>query len=126
MQNNQPRSRSRRRSSVNAPNLDWRWIVVLLLLLGMLQRGPLLTMVLPAVGAYLAIRAGLIIWRGGTSQFGHPKETYWRGRRIDLTPARSPDHTVPIAQRALALLALAVGLGLAFLALSTAVRVIPF
>jgi hypothetical protein len=86
MQNHQPRSRSRPRTSVNTPNRDWRWIVVLLLLLGMFQRGPLLTMVLPAVGAHLAIRAGLIIWRGGTSGFGHPKETYWRGRRIDLTP----------------------------------------
>jgi hypothetical protein len=126
MQNDQPHSRPKRRTISNAPNLDWRWIVALVLVLGLFQHGPLLTIVLPALGAYLAIRAGLIIWRSGTLGLGRPKETYWRGQRIDLTPARPADHTVPMAQRALALLAFAVGLGLTLLALSAAVRVIPF
>jgi hypothetical protein len=103
---------------------DWRWIAVLLLGLVFARRySPILTIVLLLAGAYLAIRAGIAAWRGGSWAASGRRETYWRGQRIDL-PARESSGLGALIQRALAALAIAVGLGLAGFALSLIVRII--
>ena len=76
----------------------WRWIVVLLLGLVFARRsGPILMIVLQLAGAFLAIRAGKVAWRAGSWRVSGPRETYWRGRRIDLpaTPSRDSDSILP-------------------------------
>jgi hypothetical protein len=103
---------------------DWRWIAVLLLGLVFARRySPILMIVLLLAGAYLAIRAGMAAWRAGSWGASGPRETYWRGRRIDLPSAPSSVYS-SIVQRALAALAIVVGLGLAGLALSMVVRIV--
>jgi len=64
------------------------WIILLLVIL--LARGfyltPVLLLLMPAGGAYLLYQ-GLQVWRGEGGRFSARRETYWRGRRIEL-PAR--------------------------------------
>jgi hypothetical protein len=86
-----------------------------------LQRSSLFSGVLLAVGAYLALRAGFLMWVRGPLRVGGTKETYWRGRRIDLEPVkrvRQADPALPPAQAALYLV---LGAGLAVAALVSVV-----
>ena len=124
LRNNQPDQRPKRRTAPDMLLFDWRW--VLLLLLGPVfarRYSPLLMIVLLFVGAYLAIRAGVAAWCGGTWLTGRPRETYWRGQRIEL-PSSSSRGSRLIMQRALGALAIAAGLGLAGLGLSMVVRIL--
>ena len=124
MRSNQPEQRPKRRSVPDMLPFDWRWVVLILLGLVFARRySPLLMIILLLVGAYLAINAGVAAWRGGAWLAGRPRETYWRGQRIELPspPARG---SAALVQRALAALAIAAGLGLAGLALSMVVRMV--
>jgi hypothetical protein len=124
MRDDQPNIRLKRRTTPDMLTFDWRWIVVLLLGLVFARRSsPILMIVLLLAGAYVAIRAGMVAWRDGSWSVSGPKETYWRGRRIDL-PASPSSGAGSILQRALAALAIVVGFGLAGLALSMVVRIV--
>jgi hypothetical protein len=124
MQNNQPEQRPKRRTMPDMLPFDWRWVVLILLGLVFARRySPLLMIVLLLVGAYLAINAGVAAWRGGARQAGRPRETYWRGQRIEL-PSAAGRRSGTLVQRALAALAIVAGLGLAALALSMVVRIV--
>jgi hypothetical protein len=104
---------------------DWRWIVLILLGLVFARRySPLLVIVLLLVGAYLAFSAGVAAWRGGGwLAGGRPRETYWRGQRIEL-PSSPARRSGTLVQRAMAALAIMAGLGLGGLALSMVVRML--
>jgi hypothetical protein len=124
MRNNQPEQRPKRRSVPDMLPFDWRWIVLILLGLVFARRySPLLMIVLLAVGAYLAISAAVAAWRGGAWLAGRPRETYWRGQRIEL-PSAPARRSGTLLQRVLAALAIVAGLGLAGLALSMVVRIV--
>jgi hypothetical protein len=124
MRNDQPNIRPKRRTAPDMLSFDWRWIVVLLLGLVFAGRySPVLMIVLLLAGAYVAIRAGMAAWRDGSWRASGPRETYWRGRRIDL-PATPSSGSGSIVQRVLAALAIIVGVGLAGLALGMVVRIV--
>ena len=124
MHDDRPNMRPKRRTTTDMLAFDWRWIVVLLLGLAFARRySPILVIVLLLAGAYLAIRAGLDAWRAGSWRASRSRETYWRGQRIDLPPAPS-SRAGSIAQRALAALAIVVGIGLAGLALTMVVGIV--
>jgi hypothetical protein len=124
MRNNRPDQRPKRRSVPDMLPFDWRWVVLMLLGLVFARRySPLLMIVLLSVGAYLAISAGVAAWRGGAWSAAQPRETYWRGQRIEL-PSSPARRSGMLVQRALAALAIVAGLGLASLALSMVVRIV--
>jgi hypothetical protein len=75
--------------------------------------------VLCAIGAYLAIRAGLAAWRGDSLASGGTKETYWRGRRIEMMPAPNHRRSISTSQRMQAALYLVVGVSLLAVVLVT-------
>jgi hypothetical protein len=105
MRGDQPNIRPKRRTTPDMLPFDWRWIVVLLLGLVFARRySPILMIMLLLSGAYVAIRAGMVVWRDGPWKVSGPRETYWRGRRIDL-PATPSSGAGSILQRALAALA---------------------
>lgn len=68
--------------------------------------------------AWLVLQAGLRTWRGGPLPGRHRKETYWRGRRINLERQANETKTVPVRPSRLTILCLALGTGLAGIALS--------
>lgn len=69
---------------MNTWQIDWRWTAILVLAGILLSRwSPLIAVVAVVAGAYLALRGGSVSWRRGALR-RRPKETYWRGRRIDF------------------------------------------
>ncbi len=68
--------------------------------------------------AWLVLQAGVRAWRGGPLPGRHGKETYWRGRRIDLQPRANRTRTVPVRPPLQTILCLALGTALAGIALS--------
>jgi hypothetical protein len=81
---------------MKAPIIHWRWFALLLLFATLTARSlPLVSIVVLACGAVLAIRTGLGCWGRGPFVAGRPKETYWRGRRID-SPVRPTPHRITI------------------------------
>jgi hypothetical protein len=77
---------------VGRTTVDWRWIVMILVVLVFFGIVRLnipreLAVLLLALGGYWAVMAGLQPWRQPGALLGSPKVTYWRGQRIEL-PAR--------------------------------------
>ena len=104
---------------------DWRPIAIIaIVLLLLVPRGPYLTVVLLALGAWLALRTGLAAWRGAGRR-GGPKVTYWRGRRIEIDrPERTSGRLAPVGPTLVAVLCLALGLWLAYAALLMFARLV--
>ncbi len=100
-------------------NLNWPTIGSLLL--GAVVVAPwsiLVAGLLLGGAAWLVLQAGVRAWRGAPMPSRHGKETYWRGRRIDLEPRATGTKTVPGRPPLQTILCLALGTGLAVLALS--------
>ena len=109
---------------MNSIHIDWRWMAVLLVGVALtLQGSPAIAGALLAVGAYLALRAGFLTWGRGPLRSGGGKETYWRGRRIDIEPSNTVRRADPALPPAQAALFLAFGAGLVVAALVTVVGV---
>ena len=65
-------------------HIDWRGTAILVLASVVLSHwSPLLAMVVVLAGVYLALGGGAPGWRRGLLR-RRRKETYWRGRRIDV------------------------------------------
>jgi hypothetical protein len=95
------------------------WSVVLILLLGaslFAQWSTLGAGLLLGGAAYLLLQAGYRAWRGGPLLRRQVKETYWRGRRIELEPRANRTWTVPARSPLQTILYLALGTGLAVIA----------
>jgi hypothetical protein len=64
--------------------IDWRWTAILVVLGLLLSHwSPLIAVAAVLVGAFLALWGGPLARRHGLFR-QRPKETYWRGRRIDV------------------------------------------
>ena len=99
--------------------LDWRTVVGLVL--GASLFAPWSTLgagLLLGGAAYLVLQAGIGAWRGGPLPRRHVKETYWRGRRIELEPRTNGTWSVPVRPPLQTVLCLALGTGLAAIAVS--------
>jgi Na+-transporting NADH:ubiquinone oxidoreductase subunit NqrB len=98
-------------------NFDGRWIALIFLILFLLFPSPHTSIVLLAIGAAWAIQAGIAPWRGGRSTLGGTKVTYWRGQRIvTKQPTRARLRAVSGTQILVAIVYLALGLGMAYAA----------
>ena len=99
--------------------LDWRVVVSLVLGASLFAQWSTLGAGLLLGGAaYLVLQAGYHAWRGGPLPRRHSKEAYWRGRRIDLEPPANGMGTVPVRPPLQTILFLALGTGLAAIAVS--------
>jgi hypothetical protein len=96
--------------------IDWRVVIGLVVGASLFAQWSMLGASLMLGGAaYLVLQAGLSGWRGGPLPRRHTKETYWRGRRIDLETPASRTSVVP-GPSLQTVLYLALGTGLAVIA----------
>ncbi|HSH80369.1 MAG TPA: hypothetical protein VLA19_17720 [Herpetosiphonaceae bacterium] len=99
--------------------LDWRAVVSLLLGASLFAQWSTLGAGLLLGGAaYLVLQAGYRPWRGGPFPSRRVKETCWRGRRIDVEPRTTGTWTLPVRPPLQTILCLALGTGLAVIAVS--------
>ena len=104
--------------------LDWRALGGLLLGAALLaQWSTLAAAVLLAGAAYLVLQGGYRAWRGGPLRSRKAKETYWRGRRIDLEPRADGTWSMPVRPPLQTVLCLVFGAGLAVMAVSMILNV---
>ncbi len=109
---------------------DWRWIVVILVVLVLLGQlrfaaSPALGVIVLAIGGYWAVQAGLEPWRGRGPVLGSAKVTYWRGQRIEMKqPARARFRTPATTPLIVSIVYLTMGLGLWFAALRLLLRLV--
>ncbi len=84
---------------VGRTQFDWRWLVlvlVVLLFFGQvsLSLSPLFAIVLLGLCAWWMFQAGIRPWRGMRT-FGSRHETYWRGQRVRLEQPRRSRFALP-------------------------------
>ncbi len=104
--------------------LDWRALGGLLLGAALLaQWSSLAAAVLLAGAAFLVLQGGYRAWRGGPLRSRKAKETYWRGRRIDLGPRADGTWSMPVRPPLQTVLCLVFGAGLAVMAVSMILNV---
>ena len=104
---------------MNTQHIDWRWIAVLLLGAALLAQWNTLGAAMALAGAaYLVLRAGYLAWSRGPVRRRQVKETYWRGRRIDLERRDDGAWTIPARPPLQTVLCLALGTGLVAIAAS--------
>ncbi len=111
---------------MNTMNVDWRAVVVILLvLLFIFSRNPAVDVVLLTVGAAWALQSGLGPWRGGRSPLGSTKVTYWRGQKIvTKQPPRARLRSVGGLQLTVSVLYIVLGLGMAYAAIVSFLRLV--
>ncbi len=105
-------------------NFDPRWIfVIFIVFLFVARNNPYVTVVILAIGAGWALQAGLSIWRDVPGPVGGAKVIYWRGQRIETPqPAWSRIRSISPLQIATSVLYLVLGLGAAYAALVSFLR----
>jgi hypothetical protein len=105
----------KRGTTVNTTTLDWRAILVVVIILLIVFSGrPETNIVALAIGAVWAIQSGIAPWRGrGGIIGGSTKVTYWRGERY---------RSVSPVQVLVSFWYIALGLGMAYAALLTFIR----
>lgn len=108
-------------------SFDWRWIVLILVALiffGQISFAPSagLSVIILALGAYWALRAGFEPWRGRDAILGSRRVTYWRGQRIELRPARRARVRLAPMPLLVSVLYLLISAGLVLAALRLALR----
>ncbi len=103
---------------MHTAHTDWRWAAALLLGSALFaQWNTLGAALLLAGAAYLLLRVGYRAWRGGPLRNRHVKETYWRGRRIDLESRADGTWTLTARPPLQTVLCLALGTALAVVAI---------
>ena len=99
--------------------LDWRVVIGLVVGAAVLAHWSTVGAgVLLGGAAFLVLQVGLRAWRGGSPLRRPVKETYWRGRRIDLEPRATRTRSVPLRPPLQSILCLGLGSGLAAIAVS--------
>lgn len=110
---------------MNTINFDWRLIaVILVLFLIFFSRNAQTNIVVLAIGAGWALQAGLAPWRTGRGVLGSSKVTYWRGQRIVTKPRGRARVAVAPVQMLVSAVYLLLGLGMAYSAILTFVRLV--
>ena len=110
---------------MNTEHIDWQWTAVLLLGAGLLAHWSTFGAALALAGAaYLVLRAGYLDWSHGPIRGRRVRETYWRGRRIDLERRDDGAWTMPTRPPLQTVLCLVLGTGLAAIAASMVLEAI--
>ncbi len=110
---------------MNTRHIDWRWMAVLLLGAALLAQWNTLGAAIALAGAaYLVLRAGYLAWSHGPIRRRRVRETYWRGRRIDLERRDDGAWTIPTRPPLQTVLCLVLGTGLAAIAASMVLEAI--
>lgn len=109
---------------------DWRWILVIVIVLmffGQLRlyTGSGLDIFLFGLASYWTFRAGLGAWRDSGPVLGSSKVTYWRGQRIEMKQPRRARLRAPgTMQLAISVFYLALGVTFGIIALWAALRLL--